>query len=47
MKGDNNVRMGTGTGEMETDTAFSSSSRYISARWKLRPTGTRTSVGLN
>ena len=46
MKGDNNARMGTGTGESEADTAFSNSSRYISARWKVRPAGTRTSAGL-
>lgn len=46
MKGDNNARMGTGMGESEADTAFSNSSRYISARWKVRLAGTRTSVGL-
>lgn len=45
-KGDNNARMGTGAGESGVDKAFSSSSRYISARWWVRPVGTRTSARL-
>lgn len=46
MNGDKSARIGTGTGKSEADRAFSSSSRYTSARWKVRPVGTRTSAEL-